>query len=267
MRLPMDDAVKVIQQLLEGCSVRSTSRLTGIDKNTIMTLLVHVGSNCKRMMEAKITNICVDDVQADEIWSFIGCKEKTRQAKEYGEAYGDAYTFVGIERTTKLVVAWHLGKRTTQHTEQFAEKLNRATSGKFQLTTDGFTPYKSVMPKEFGHRVDFMQLVKVYGKTGVEEQRRYSPPVVVGVDYEAIIGEPIQDRACTSHIERSNLSLRMACRRFTRLTNGFSKKWDNHRSALALWFAFYNFARVHMTLKTETPAMASGIENHVWTIR
>ncbi len=117
-----------------------------------------------------------------------------------------------------------------------------------------------------GHRVDFMQLIKVYGKEGVEEQRRYSPPVVIGVDYETIIGDPVQARACTSHVERQNLSIRMATRRFTRLTNAFSKKWENHEAALGLWFAYYNFCRKHMTLK-ETPAMASGLEDHIWTIR
>jgi IS1 family transposase len=266
MRLPMEDAVKVLHQLLEGSSVRSTSRLTGIDKNTILALLVHVGANCKRMMDAKLKNVCVNDVQADEIWSFVGCKEKTRLARDFGPERGDAYCFVGIERTSKLIVAWHLGKRVQDDTTAFAEKLDRATTGKYQLTTDGFPSYKKVVPKILGDRVDFMQLIKVYGKEGVEEQRRYSPPTVIGIDFETIIGDPIQDRACTSHVERSNLSIRMATRRFTRLTNAFSKKWENHGCALALWFAYYNFGRKHMTLK-ETPAMASGLENHQWTIR
>jgi transposase-like protein/IS1 family transposase len=267
MHLPMEDAIKVIHQLLEGSSVRSTSRLTGIDLKTILALLVHVGANCKKMMEAKLVGVCVNDFQADEIWSFIGCKEKTRVAKDFGNIYGDAYTFVGIERTSKLIVAWHLGKRAPADTQVFANKLDRATSGRFQVTTDGFGPYRNAIPDTFGDRVDFMQLIKVYGSNGVEEQRKYSPPSVISVDFDAISGLPEQARACTSHIERSNLSLRMATRRFTRLTNGFSKKWENHESALALWFAFYNFARVHMTLKTETPAMASGLEDHVWTIR
>ena len=266
MRLPMDKAVAVLHQLLEGSSVRSTSRLTGVDRDTVLSLMNHVGANCKRMLESKLANVCVNDIQADEIWSFVGCKEKTRAAKNYGDFMGDAYCFVGIERTSKLIVAWHLGKRTPEDTILFAHKLDKATTGHFQITTDGFTPYRNTIPQTFGSRVDFMQLIKVYGLEGVQEQRRYSPPVVTKINLEIISGQPTQARACTSHIERSNLSLRMSTRRFTRLTNGFSKKWENHESALALWFAFYNFGRKHMTLK-ETPAMASGLEDHVWTIR
>jgi IS1 family transposase len=210
--------------------------------------------------------VSVNDVQADEIWSFVGGKEKTRVAKDFGDFYGDAYTFVAIERTSKLIFAWHLGKRTTGHTYTFAKKLDRATAGHYQLATDGFMPYKVAIPEVLGGRVDFMQLIKTYGVEGVAEQRRYSPPVVTGISYGTIMGNPAQDAACTSHIERSNLSMRMSTRRFTRLTNAFSKKWSNHKAALGLSFAFYNFGRVHMTVK-ETPAMASGLESHVWMIR
>lgn len=267
MRLPIDKAASVLHQLLEGSSVRSTSRLTGVDRDTVLALLTHVGSRCKRMMEEKFVNVCVNDIQADEVWSFVGMKEKTRGAKNADPNFlGDAYTFVAIERESKLIMAWHLGKRTPEDTLLFAHKLDRATTGRFQMTTDGYGPYRNAIPNTFGSRVDFMQLIKVYGIEGVEEQRRYSPPVVTGITYDVISGNPSQAGACTSHIERSNLSLRMSTRRFTRLTNGFSKKWENHEAALALWFAHYNFSRKHMTLK-ETPAMASGLENHVWTIR
>lgn len=267
MRLPMDKAVAVLSHLLEGSSVRSTMRLTGVEKKTILALLNHVGNACKRMMEDRLKSVHVNDIQADEIWSFVGMKEKTRGAKNADPEYlGDAYTFVAIERSSKLIVAWHLGKRTGEDTVLFAHKLDKATTGRFQMTTDGFAPYKKHIPEQFGSRVDFMQLIKTYGIDGVEEQRRYSPPVVTGIVYDVISGSPSQADACTSHIERSNLSLRMSSRRFTRLTNGFSKKWENHDAALALWFAFYNYCRKHMTLK-ETPAMASGLENHVWTIR
>lgn len=266
MRLPMDTAVAVLHHLLEGSSVRSTMRLTNVDLKTILALLVHVGEKCKLMMETKLVNVQVNDVQADEIWSFVGCKEKTKVANEFGEAYGDAYTFIAIERTSKLILAWHLGKRNTPNTYAFAEKLDRATAGRYQLTTDGFTPYKVAIPDVLGNRVDFSQLVKIYGVESIEDQRRYSPPKVMRIEWDSIIGAPSRDAACTSHIERSNLSIRMATRRFTRLTNAFSKKWENHECALALWFAFYNLCRVHMTLN-ETPAMASGLEDHAWTIR
>ncbi|MBC7818661.1 MAG: IS1 family transposase [Planctomycetaceae bacterium] len=266
MRLEMDKAVSVIRALVEGCSVRSTQRMTNVAKHTILALLVHVGSNCKRMLEDRLTDVKVNDIEGDEIWNFVGCKERTKVAKQLGESVGDSYTFVGIERTTKLVVAWHLGKRSHDDTVTFAHKLSHATSGHFQMTTDGFAPYKKVIPDTFGSRVDFSQLIKVYGKEGGEEQRRYSPPVVTKIDYQEISGSPKHDRASTSFVERSNLSIRMGVRRFTRLTNGFSKKWKNHEAALALWFAYYNYSRKHMTLK-ETPAMASGLADHVWTIR
>ena len=267
MRLPMDKAVGVLNLLLEGCSVRAASRITSVDRDTILSLLAHVGNNCKRMMEEKLKEIHVNDIEADEVWSYVGLKEKTRVARNYDPEFcGDAYTFVAIERTSKLIVAWHLGKRSHEDTILFAHKLERATTGRFQLTTDGFSPYRKAMTETFGSRIDFMQLIKVYGIDAADDQRRYSPPTVIGINYESIAGSPKQARACTSYIERSNLSLRMSTRRFTRLTNGYSKKWENHEAALALWFAFYNYCRKHMTLK-ETPAMASGLENHVWTIR
>lgn len=266
MRLEMDKAVSVIRALVEGCSVRSTERMTGVNRNTILTLLVHVGTNCRRMMAQKLIDIQVNDIEADEIWSFVGCKERTKVSQQLGDIYGDAYTFVGIERTTKLVVAWHLGRRTNDDTVVFANKLSHATSGHFQMTTDGFGPYKTVIPETFGSRVDFSQLIKVYGKQGVEDQRRYSPPVVTKIEHQQISGSPKFDRASTSYVERQNLSIRMGIRRFTRLTNGFSKKWANHEAALGLWFSFYNYCRKHQTLK-ETPAMASGLADHVWTIR
>jgi transposase-like protein/IS1 family transposase len=267
MRLEMGRAVSVIQHLIEGCSVRSTERITGVQKKTILALMNHVGNRCKRMMEERLKSVCVNDIQADEVWSFVGCKEKTRIAKNYEPDYcGDAYFFVGIERSCNLIVAWHLGKRSAEDTVLFAHKLDKATTGRFQLTTDGYSPYRKHIPEQFGSRVDFMQLIKTYGIDGVEEQRRYSPPVVTGITYEPISGSPSQADACTSHIERSNLSLRMQSRRFTRLTNAHSKKWENHDAMLALWFAYYNYARKHMTLK-ETSAMAAGLEDHVWTIR
>ncbi len=266
MRLEMDKAVAVVRCLVKGCSVRSTQRMTNVAKHAIFALLVHVGSNCKQMIEDRLTDVAVNDIEGDEIWNFVGCKERTKVAKQLSETVGDSYTFIGIERTTKLIVAWHLGKRSHDGTVMLTHKLSHATSGHFQMTTDGFAPYKKVIPDMFGSRVDFSQLIKVYGKEGVEEQRRYSPPVVTKIDYQEISGSPKHERASTSFVERSNLSIRMGVRRFTRLTNGFSKKWKNHEAALALWVAFYNYARKHMTLKV-MPAMASGLADHVWTIR
>jgi IS1 family transposase len=159
-----------------------------------------------------------------------------------------------------------VGRRETGEAWKFAAKLNRATTGRFQLSTDGYTPYTKAMPVTFGNRIDFMQIVKHYGKTSDEPQHRYSPAKITGVTYEYQCGSPKVDRASTSIVERGNLSLRMGLRRMTRLTNGASKKWDNHRYALAIWFAYYNFCRRHSSIK-QTPAMALGIADHEWTIR
>lgn len=266
MRISLDDAERCLSQLLEGSSIRSTSRLTGIDRDTVIALLVMIGERCKAWMERELVDVCVDEVQADEVWSFIFCKEKHSQRMGYDGSTGDAYCFVGVERNTKLVVSWLLGKRSPECTQMFADKLKVATAGRFQLSTDGWTPYQTAMPRTFGSRVNFGTIVKIYGKVGEGDQRRYSPPAIVEIKREHVWGNPDMNRVCTSHIERSNLSMRMSIRRMTRLTNGFSKKWENHEAAIALWFAFYNFCRRHMTLKT-TPAVASGLTDHQWTIR
>lgn len=265
-RLPMDTACSILHHLLEGTSIRATSRLTGAAVTTILDLLEFAGERCESFLDATLVDVCVDEMEVDEVWAFVGMKEKTRERLERAQVYGDSYTFVGIERNTKLVVAYHLGKRTPQDASAFAYKLRRATAGRFQLSTDGFTPYRVVMPMTFGSRIDYCQIIKTYGTPPEAEQRKYSPPTVIDVTYEYITGKPDMERVCTSIVERSNLSLRMSARRFTRLTNGYSKKWANHGYMLALWFAYYNFCRKHHTIKT-TPAVATGLTDHVWTIR
>ncbi len=178
---------------------------------------------------------------------------------------GDAYTFVGIERNTKLVLAWHLGQRDVPDTEVFTEKLNRATSGRFQLTTDGFASYPGAVSYSLGTRVDFAQLIKVYAKGDREGVQKYSPLEIVETITKPLIGHPDPRRVCTSIVERSNLSMRTSIRRLTRLTNGFRKKWENLQAMLALYFAYYNFCRIHSSIRC-TPAMESGLTGHVWTI-
>ena len=269
-RLPFDQAIFCLRLLLEGTSIRSVERLTGIHRDTILSAFVDAGERCQRFLEETIRDVPVKDVQADEIWAFIGCKEKTRERNNYAEYFGDAYCFTAIERSTKVIIAWHLGKRSAEDTWLFAEKLYRATNGRFQLTTDGFTPYRTAIPFTFGHRVDFAQLVKVYGYPDGDE-RRYSPPQVVEAVAIPRTGSPDESRICTSHVERSNLTIRMTVRRLTRLTNAFSKKWDNHEAALALFFAYYNFCRPRQTLTEEmgyrcAPAMRAGLTDHVWTV-
>jgi transposase-like protein/IS1 family transposase len=264
MYIPWDKALLAVQLLLEGNSIRSTERISGLDKNTIMRVLVLAGEKCEEVSSKLIRSVPVKEIQADEIWSFIGKKEKRLQPDD-DPTLGDAYCFVGIERINKLVLAWHLGRRTAKDTEAFTEKLYQTTSGHFQITTDGFQPYRDAVSYSLGTRVDFAQLIKVYA-AAPEGERRYSPAEVVSTEVVPVIGQPDPAKICTSHVERSNLTMRMQIRRFTRLTNAFSKKWENHHAALSLYFAYYNFVRIHSTLRV-TPAMEAGLTDHVWTLR
>jgi len=266
MRIKMDKALLVLSLLVEGSSVRSIERVTGVHRDTILRLMVTVGERCERFIAEKIKGVPVGDVQADEIWGFVGMKEKTKVKKRIHDAQlGDAYTFVGIERDSKLVLAWHLGRRTALHTDAFMEKLERATSGRFQLTTDGFPAYPDAVSYHLGTRTDYAMLTKKYGHEDKNE-RRYSPPSIIGTDKTIGFGNPNQDRICTSHVERHNLTMRMHIRRLTRLTNAFSRKWSNLKAALALYFCWYNWCKSHSSLSGCTPAMAAGIARRPWSM-
>jgi transposase-like protein/IS1 family transposase len=266
MRLPLDKAVSILKLLVEGMSVRSVERVTGVHRDTILRLLVLAGERCERMMQRKIEHLTVQDVEADEIWGFVQKKEGHKWPhEEHAQEIGDAYCFVAMERNTKLVLAYHVGKRDRVATEAFLTKLRSATSEqRFQFTTDGFKPYVQGVDLVLSDRVDFAQLIKVYSSSREGEQR-YSPGEVVEAVPVRICGNPNPKRICTSHIERQNLSIRMGMRRMTRLSNAFSKKWENLQAAYSLWFAFYNFCRVHKTLRV-TPAMEAGIASHQWSI-
>lgn len=265
MYLPVEKAEAVLAMLLEGNSVSSVERITGVHKATILKLLVLAGEKCERIMATKIRNVQVRDVEADEVWSFIGKKEKRVRAED-DQNLGDCYTFVAIERHSKLVLNIAMGKRNQQTTDVFIEGLRHATaSSPFQITTDGFAPYKSAIRNTLHDRCDYAALIKVYGAP-TDGEARYSPAEVKSVEVVPVMGRPDPERICTSIIERSNLSLRMGLRRFTRLTNGFSKKWENHWAAVALWYCWYNFGRIHKSLRV-TPAMAAGISDHIWSVR
>ncbi|HEV2485104.1 MAG TPA: IS1 family transposase [Terracidiphilus sp.] len=247
-------------------SIRSAERVTGVHRDTILRLLVLAGERCEKLMEGKLQGIRVHDVEVDEIWGYVGKKENHKNAydSQFAEI-GDAYCFVAMERNTKLILTHYLGKRNTPSTEHFIAKLAWATSSDpYQLTSDGFKSYVRAVKNHLAGRVSFAQLVKVYSSPREGEQR-YSPGEVVDAVPVRIIGNPDKRRICTSHIERQNLSIRMGMRRMTRLTNAFSKKWDNLESAYNLWFAFYNFCRVHKTLHS-TPAMEAGLTDHAWAI-
>jgi len=261
--IPLATVEKVLQLLIEGCSVRSAERISGLHRDTILKLMVTAGEKCEKLMGRLIVNVPVRDVSADEMWGFIQKKEKmVREGDDPN--YGDAYCFVAMESNTKLVLNFALGKRNQATTDIFIEGLRHATSGRFQITTDGFGPYRSAISNTLEDGVDFAQLVKVYRATP-EGERRYSPAEVVSTEVVPVLGDPDPKRICTSHIERQNLTMRMQIRRLTRLTNGFSKKWENHWAALCLHFAYYNFCRIHRTLRV-TPGMQAGITDRVWDI-
>jgi IS1 family transposase/transposase-like protein len=267
MRLDLDKAVLCLSLLTEGSSIRSTERVTGVHRDTICSLLVKAGEKCEVLLNRLVRRVPVADVQADELWCFVGMKERTKKiTKNADPEMGDAYTFVGIERESKLALAFHLGRRTTEDASFFAAKLAAATTGRFQLSTDGFNAYPAAIEEHLGGRVDYGQIVKAYGPETTDSERRYSPPAIISAEKIVISGAPAEDKICTSHVERTNLHIRMSMRRFTRLTHAFSRKRDNLRAALALHFAVYNFTWMHRSIRC-TPAMAAGIARKPWTVR
>jgi len=266
MRIAPEKAELILSLLCEGAGIRSIGRTTGAHQVTILKLLAEVGAGCERLLAESIKGVAVRDVQADEVWGYVHCKEgtKTRKGITDPEA-GDAYCFIGLERHSKLILAWHLGRRNAWDTHDFMEKLSAATAGSFQLTTDGLNTYPDAVEYNFGARVDYAQLVKEFGAEGGEEQRRYAPPRLIGAEKISVSGNPDEAKVCTSHIERANWTLRGHLRRMTRLSNGFSRKRANLRAALALYFVYYNFCRMHKSIRM-TPAMAAGLIRKVWTM-
>ena len=266
MYLPIEKAEMVLKLLLEGNSVSTAERVTEVHPTTVLKLLVLAGEKCERIMAEKIRNVEVRDVECDELWAFIGKKQK-RVRPEDDQNFGDCYTFVAIERHTKLVLNIAVGKRDQRTTNVFIEGLRQATSrSAFQITTDGFAPYKSAITTTLHDRLTgFAQLIKVY-RAASEGEGRYSPAEVASTEVVPIMGQPDPECICTSIVERSNLSTRMSNRRFTRPTNAFSKRWENRWATVACWFAFYNFCRVHKSLRT-MPAVTAGITDHIWSVR
>ncbi len=262
-----DRIVLALRLLLEGNSIRSTERLTELDRNTIMRLLVLAGERCEKLMDARMRNLEVKHLQIDEIWTYVGKKQR-RVRKGDSPEVGDQWVFVAIDADTKLVPAFHIGKRHRLDTRSFLWNLYERISGRTQITTDGLTHYTAGVPDAFGLDVDFAQLVKLFGDYGQHDtaEARYSPSPIVEVISKVRCGNPDPQHISTSFVERQNLTMRMAIRRFTRLTNAFSKKLANLKAAVALHFAYYNFCRVHSSLRV-TPAMEAGITDHVWTLR
>jgi IS1 family transposase len=264
--LSTEKKLAVIAGLVEGNSIRAISRMTDVDRNTITSLLLRTGDYCADLMDGSMRNLRCQYVQADEIWCFVGKKDKHIR-KDDSPEMGSQWVFVAMDAETKLVPVYTVGKRTEETTWYFINELAERISTRIQLTTDGFVFYQRHVEDAFGAEVDFAQLIKLYGQFGQHDtDAKYSPSPIVEVISKVRSGDPDPVHICTSHVERQNLTMRMQMRRFTRLTNAFSKKLTNLKAACALHFAHYNFCRVHSSLRV-TPAMAAGLTNEIWPLR
>lgn len=253
----------IISALVEGNSVRATARMVNVSKNTVIKLVMDLGSACAAYQFDALRNLSSKRIQVDEIWSFVYAKAKNVPQERRGQfGFGDVWTFTAIDADSKLCVSWLLGTRDTETATEFMQDVAGRLSSRVQITTDGHRMYLEAMENAFGADVDYAQLVKIYG-TNPESEVRYSPAKVLGTSREVIRGNPDPRHVSTSYVERANLSMRMGMRRFTRLTNGFSKKLTNHSAMIALFFMHYNFCRIHQTLRV-TPAMAAGVTDRVW---
>jgi IS1 family transposase len=261
--LTREKQIAVISALTEGCSIRSVERLTGIHRDTIMRLGVRVGDGCAALHDDMMQFVQVNRLELDELWSYVGKKQRQVRPDDPADL-GDQYVFVGIDGTRKAIISYRVGKRDGYNTNAFLADLRQRIVNKPEISSDGFSAYPDAVERAFGSDCTFGQIIKQYrGEPAIDTARRYSPGVVVGVDYRRVVGA--QAKISTSYVERGNLSVRMGSRRFTRLTNAFSKKLANHVAAVSLYVAHFNLCRVHESLRI-TPAMAMGITDHIWSI-
>lgn len=263
-RLTTIQRAQVVRCLCEGNSIRSTVRITGVAKNTVVKLLCEMGCACADYHHRNVRNVVVRRLQCDEIWSFVGAKKKNVTPEQAQDGWGDVWTWTAIDADTKLCVTYFVGDRGKHSAFAFMEDCAARINGRVQITTDAHKPYLAAVEKSFGGDADYAQLHKIYGAVEANEAR-YSPATCIGCDMKTVSGVPDPKHVSTSFVERQNLNMRMGMRRFTRLTNAFSKKVENHGHMVALYFAYYNFCRVHTTLRV-TPAMEAGISDHVWTV-
>jgi IS1 family transposase len=238
--------------------------MTGVARNTVTTLLLDLAEACAGYHDRYVRNLKVRRLQCDEIWNFVGAKAKNVSVEKKAEGWGDTWTWTALDADTKLCVSYLVGGRDTGWATEFMQDCANRISNRVQITTDGHRAYLEAVENAFGADIDYAQLQKIYGASA-ENHTRYSPATCIGCDMKVVSGNPNPKYVSTSFVERQNLSMRMSIRRFTRLTNAFSKKVENHAAAVALWFMYYNFCRVHQTLRV-TPAMEAGISNHVWNI-
>ncbi len=256
--------IRVVAALVEGNSIWATSLMTGVARNTVTKLLVDLGTACMNFHDEHVRNVRVRRLQCDEIWAYVGAKAKNVSAEKKEIGWGDVWTWVGIDADTELVVSYLVGGRGADWAMDFMQDCASRIAGRVQVTTDGHRAYLEAVEQSFGADVDYAQLQKIYGAS-LENETRYSPATCIGCEMKVVSGNPDPKHASTSYVERQNLTLRMHMRRFTRLTNGFSKKLDNHAYAVALHFMYCNYVRIHQTLRV-TPAMETGLSDHVWTI-
>lgn len=265
-RMPLAKRAQILGFLVEGMSLRSASRLADCSINTVTKLLVDVGAACAEYQDGALRNLPCKRIQCDEIWSFVGAKERNVPEDRKGEfGIGDVWTWTAIDADSKLVASWMVGDRNAEAAGAFIDDLAGRLASRVQLTSDGLRLYVRAVEEAFGGDVDYAMLVKHYGEGPQGPERKYSPSHFVSAEKKRITGNPNTAHVSTSYVERQNLTMRMSMRRFTRLTNGFSKKVENHAAAIALHFMHYNFGRIHKTLRV-TPAMEAGVSDHVWTL-
>lgn len=263
-KLPLAKRVLILNMLVEGSSLRSISRVADVSINTVTKLLVDAGETCLSLHDDLVRDVKASKIQCDEIWSFVGAKQKN-VATAKGEPHGDVWTWTALDADSKMIVSYFVGDRSGQSAICLMDDLRDRLANRVQLTTDGHKAYLEAVEGTFGGDVDYAQLIKLYGNQPVGPQTRYSPAECTGIRKVRVTGKPETADVSTSYVERHNLTIRMGNRRFTRLTNAFSKKLDNHIHALALFFLHYNFVRIHKTLKV-TPAMAAGVSETLWTM-
>ncbi len=265
-RLTKEQQARVVGALVEGNSIRATVRMTGVAKNTVVKLLVDLADACVGYHDRNVRNLRVRRLQCDEIWNFVGAKAKNARPEKKAEGWGDTWTWTALDADTKLCVSYLMGGRDAVWAGEFLDDCASRISNRVrvQITTDGHKAYLEAVEGAFGADVDYAQLQKIYGAPA-EDHKRYSPATCIGCDMKVVSGNPDPRHVSTSFVEGQNLSMRMSIRRFTRLTNAFSKKVENHAAAVALWFMYYNFCRVHQTIRV-TPAMEAGLSNHVWAL-
>lgn len=266
-RLSLAQRAQILACLTEGNSLRATTRMIGCSINTVTKLLVDVGTACAIYQNDTLRNLTCKRLQLDEIWSFVGMKQKNVAPNRAGVlGYGDVYTWVALDADTKLVPSWLVGTRDAEYAHVFVSDLASRIKGRTQVTTDGHKAYLSAIEDGFGSEVDYSMLVKLYGNPeGNQQERRYSAGKCCGTITGTVCGEPDPAHVSTSYVERQNLTMRMSMKRFARLSNGFSKKLHNHECAVAMHYMFYNFGRIHKTLRV-TPAMQAGISDHIWSL-